>query len=126
MSPLPPLFFCAHRLCPCSFLSVDSQLNFNRKSFGEPHATSSAPLGALPLVLATMCIFLKVHYLQIATVIQLNQLKSGNELPSRFGAFVDIKELQGRFAVWLINQLHVWDSKGLAKELRGALQERNG
>lgn len=77
-------------------------------------------------MLATMCIFLKVHYLQIATVIQLNQLKSGNELPSRFGAFVDIKELQGRFAVRLINQLHMWDSKGLAKELRRALQERNG
>lgn len=71
-----------------------------------------------------MCSFLQAHYLQIAAVIQLNQLKSGNELSHCFGAFVEIKELQGRFGVWLINQLHLWDSKGLSEELRGALQER--
>lgn len=71
-----------------------------------------------------MCSFLQACYLQITTVIKLNQLKSGNELSRCFGASVEVKELQGRFGVWLINQLHLWDSKGLPKELRGALQER--
>lgn len=71
-----------------------------------------------------MCSFLQVCYLQIAAVIQFNQLKSGNELSCCFGAFVEIKELEVRFGVWLINQLHLRDSKGLAKELRGALWDR--
>lgn len=72
----------------------------------------------------TMCRFLQACYLQITTVIELDQLKSGNELSRCFAASVEIKELQDRFGVWLINQLHLWDSKGLPKELMGALQER--
>lgn len=68
--------------------------------------------------------FLQACYLQIATVIELDQLKSSNELSRCFGASVEIKELQGRFGVWFIDQLHLWDSKGLPEELRGALQER--
>lgn len=79
---------------------------------------------ALLRELPTMCSFLQACYLQIATVIELDQLKSGNELSCCFGASIEIKELQGRFGVWLINQLHLWDSKGLPKELRRALQER--
>lgn len=71
-----------------------------------------------------MCSFLPACYLQIATVIQLNQLKSGNELPRCFGALVEIEELQGRFGVRLIDQLHLRDGKGLAEELGGALRER--
>lgn len=79
---------------------------------------------ALLRELATMYSFLQACYLQIATVIELNQLKSGNELSCCFAASVEIKELQGRFGIWLIDQLHLWDSKGLPKEIRGALQER--
>lgn len=75
--------------------------------------------------LATMRSFLQAPYLQTAAVIQLNQLKSSNELSCCLGAFVDIKELQSRLGVWLISQLHLWDSKGLAQELRGALWEKS-
>lgn len=71
-----------------------------------------------------MCSFLQARYLQIATVVQLHQLKSGNELSHCFGAFVEIEELKGGFGVWLIDQLHLWDGKGVAEELRGTLQKQ--
>lgn len=89
-----------------------------------PHLFESFPIAALPRELAALCSFLQARYLQVAAVIQLNQLKSGNELSSCFGAFVEIEELQGRCGVRLVHQFHLRDGKGLAKELGGALWER--
>lgn len=119
-SPLP-LVLCSQVVPAASFqLKARCGLQLGILWWAPCNLTHTALLREL----ATMCSFLQACYLQIATVIELNQLKSGNELSRCFGASVEIKELQGRFGVWLIDQLHLRDSKGLPKELRGALQER--